>query len=379
MLTGPLADEIAALHLVDHHAHGALARDVSREEFESLITEARRAPAGATQFDSQIGFAIRRWCAPLLGLPAHASAEAYWQARERIGNDGVTRRLLRAARTSTYLLDTGLSDASGLTVLDMAGHRAASGAEVREIVRLETVAEALLGETDGAQAFLSRFPERLHRATADAVGVKSVLAYRHGFDLPAERPGEAEVRAAVDETLRTDGGRPRIRHPTLLRYLLWCGVDRGLPVQLHTGYGDRDLDLHHANPILLTGWLRAVADAGVPVMLLHCYPYHREAGYLAQVFDHVYFDVGLGTNHTGAQSRQLVAESLELAPFHKQLFSSDGCGPAELHLLGALLWRRAVDDVVGGWVRRDDWSRADARRVLHLIGHENAERVYRLA
>jgi uncharacterized protein len=372
VLTGPLADEIAALHLVDHHAHGALARDVSRAEFESMITEAPHAPTGASQFDSQIGFAIRRWCAPLLGLPAHASAETYWQERERIGNEGVNRRLLHAAHTSTYLLDTGLGGA----VLDVAGHRAASGAEVYEIVRLEAVAEAVLAETDGTEAFLSAFPDRLHRASADAVGVKSILAYRHGFDIPAQRPSPAEVRGAVDDTLRGGGGQAR--HPTLLRYLLWCGVDRGLPLQMHTGYGDRDLDLHRANPILLTDWLRAVADAGVPVMLLHCYPYHREAGYLAQVFDHVYFDVGLGTGHIGAQSRQLVAESLELAPFHKQLFSSDGYGPAELHLLGALLWRRAVDDVVGGWVRRDDWSRADARRVLQLIGHENAERVYQL-
>jgi uncharacterized protein len=375
VLTGPLADEIAALHLVDHHAHGALARDVTRERFESLITEAPRAPAGATQFDSQIGFAIRRWCAPLLGLPAHASAEAYWQARERIGNDGANRRLLRAARTSTYLLDTGLGDD---TILGVAGHRAASGSDVHEVVRLETLAETVLAETDSPGTFLSAFPDRLHDATSGAVAVKSVLAYRHGFDVPPERPSEAEVRDAVDDTLRGGDGPARVRHPTLLRHLLWCGVDRGLPVQLHTGYGDRDLDLHLANPILLTGWLRAVESRGVPVMLLHCYPYHREAGYLAQVFDHVYFDVGLGTNHTGAQSRQLVAESLELAPFHKQLFSSDGYGPAELHLLGALLWRRAVDDVVGGWVRRDDWSRADARRVLHLIGHENAERVYRL-
>ena len=71
------------------------------------------------------------------------------------------------------------------------------------------------------------------------------------------------------------------------------------------------------------------------MLLLHCYPYHRQAGYLAQVFPHVYFDVGLAVNHTGLSSPAVVAESLELAPFAKILFSSDAYGPAELHYLGA--------------------------------------------
>ena len=52
-------------------------------------------------------------------------------------------------------------------------------------------------------------------------------------------------------------------------------------------------------------------------MLLHCYPFHREAGYLAQVFPHVYFDVGLAVNYTGRAAGAVLAESLELAPFGK--------------------------------------------------------------
>jgi uncharacterized protein len=367
------------LGLVDHHAHGALRRDLTRTGFEAMITEAPQASAIATAFDSQVGFAIRRWCAPLLGLPAHTPADEYWEARIELGNDEVTRRLLRASGISAYLLDTGLS---GDDVLDVDGHAAASQATVREVVRLETVAESLLAETGSTDAFLAEYPDRLGEATADAVAVKSILAYRHGFAIPAARPAADEARAGADGTLRAAGGdadRLRVTDPALLRHLLWCGVDRGLPIQLHTGYGDRDLDLHRANPILLTSWLREVESIGVAVLLLHCYPYHREAGYLAQVFDNVYFDVGLAIGYTGSQSRQVVAESLELAPFRKQLYSSDGYGPAELHFLGSVLWRRAVAEVVGGWVRRGDWSAADAARVVRLVGSENARRVYRLA
>jgi predicted TIM-barrel fold metal-dependent hydrolase len=129
----------------------------------------------------------------------------------------------------------------------------------------------------------------------------------------------------------------------------------------------------------MTDFLRQVQDRQVPVMLLHCYPYHRTAGYLAHVFPHVYLDVGLAVNYTGARSRAVVAESLEVAPFGKVLFSSDAWGPAELHYLGAVLWRRAMASVLGEWVEAGEWSRADAVRVAQMVGVGNAKRVYRLA
>jgi predicted TIM-barrel fold metal-dependent hydrolase len=132
------------------------------------------------------------------------------------------------------------------------------------------------------------------------------------------------------------------------------------------------------NPLLLTPLFRASEAIGTPIVLLHCWPFHREAGYLAQMFPHAYFDVGEALNYVGAQARQVVAESLEVAPFGKQLYSSDGWGPAELHYLGARLWRRAVTAVTAAWVEDGDWSAADARRVVQLIGAENARRIYPL-
>jgi predicted TIM-barrel fold metal-dependent hydrolase len=155
-------------------------------------------------------------------------------------------------------------------------------------------------------------------------------------------------------------------------------VELGLPIQIHTGFGDRDLDLHRANPVLLLDFLRLPEVSRVPVLLLHCYPYHREAGYLAQAFPTVYFDVGLGVNHLGVRGVELIAESFELAPFAKQLYSSDAWGLPELHFLGAALWRRAIGRTFGRWVADGDWSLRDAMRVAAMIGHDNAHRVYDL-
>lgn len=371
---GPLTDMPVALALVDHHVHGALrSAPADRVAFEGWLTEAPRAPSAASAFDSQVGFAVRRWCAPLLGLRARASAEDYWTARSALGEDEVNRRLLPATGVRTYLVDTGYLGEELQSPAELA---AAASAEAREVVRLESVAEALIVETDSPRGFLSALPGALENATRHAVGTKSVLAYRAGFAFDPRRPEEREVAAGVERILRVGSGDRRITDPVVLRHLLWCGIDRGLPLQLHCGYGDRDLNLHTANPVLLTDWLRATEPVGTPVMLLHNYPYHREAGYLAEVFDHVHLDVGLGVTHLGAQSLQLIAESLEVAPFHKLLYSSDACGPSELHLVGAMLWRRNMGRVLGRFVEDGDWSLRDAERVLHLVGYENAERVY---
>jgi len=113
-------------------------------------------------------------------------------------------------------------------------------------------------------------------------------------------------------------------------------------------------------------------------MLLHCYPYHRQAGYLAHVYPHVWFDTGSAVPHSGLGSLQLIRESLEVAPFDKVLFSTDAFGLAELYLCGAVLWRRGVAQVMDEWLARDWLSAADAERFAVMMAHGNARRAYGL-
>ncbi|MBB6348049.1 amidohydrolase family protein [Nonomuraea muscovyensis] len=369
---------IAALGLVDHHVHGALRHVVRRPAFEELLTESDRPiPPWTTAFDSQLGFAIRRHCAPLLGLEPSAGADAYWAARAALPPEEAARIFLRAAGTDCWLVETGHH---GDRLFGPAAMAALSGGHAAEVVRLEAVLEAVAGAGASAAGLREDFRAALRERARDAVGLKSVVAYRHGFDFDPAPPGAAEVREAAGAWLRTldRGGAPRVADPVLLRMLLWEGVATGLPLQLHAGYGDPDIELHRCDPLLLTRWLRAVEPTGTDVLLLHCYPFHRNAGYLAQVFPHVHLDVGLAVNHTGARSAAVVAESLELAPFGKILYSSDAFGPPELHYLGALLWRRGMTRVLGAWVADGEWTEADALRVATMIGRSNAARVYHL-
>jgi predicted TIM-barrel fold metal-dependent hydrolase len=368
------------LALVDHHVHGVVTGDLDRAGFELLMTEASGPPApGTTMFDSQLGFTMRRWCAPVLDLEPSTAAEDYLRRRAELGTAEVNRRLLTAAGVGQWLVDTGYQSDQLTTPEQMVQ---ASGAPASHIVRLEAVAEKVARAGTTAGAWAGTFAEQLatETAAAGAVGYKSIVAYRFGFDFDPVRPASAEVAAAAGRLLRgleTDPAT-RLDDPVLLRHLIWTAIDIGKPLQFHVGFGDTDVRLHRSDPSLLTDFLIATEPIGTPIMLLHCYPHHRVAGYLAHVFSHVYMDVGAVLNHVGARSAAVLAEALELTPFGKMLYSSDAFGLPELHYLGAIGFRRDISRVTGQFVADGAWSAADASRVAELIGSVNATRVYRL-
>ena len=66
--TSVAAVDVESLRLIDHHRHGVVKADLDVAGFEDLIAEsADPLPAGTTRFDSPLGLAVRRWCAPVLG------------------------------------------------------------------------------------------------------------------------------------------------------------------------------------------------------------------------------------------------------------------------------------------------------------------------
>jgi uncharacterized protein len=367
------------VRLVDHHCHSVVEGPLDRAGFEALLTEGPGPAEGTSCFDSALGFSVRRWCAPALDLPAHAAPDDYLARRAELGPEEVTRRFLGGAGVGALFVDHGFA-ADGLLTPSALG--AAAGAPVGEVVRLEAVAEAVADAGVDAAGYGEALREAVAVRTDPGahplpVACKSVLAYRAGLDVDPTRPERAEVARAADGWLRRRAatGEP-LRDAVLLRHGLWAGLDTGLPLQLHTGFGDPDEDLHRANPALLVGLARLVEPLGVPLMLLHCYPYHREAAWLAQAFSVVHVDVGLAVPYIGARAAAIIAELLELAPYAKVLYSSDAFGLPELHLLGALRFRSALGGLLEHLCATDELAPADAERVATMIGTDNAHRVY---
>ncbi|MFE5393805.1 amidohydrolase family protein [Streptomyces sp. NPDC056568] len=373
MAAGAVEEALAALDLVDHHCHGAVTGDLDRAGFASLLTEGEAWP-GVSPFDTPVGLAVRRHCAPLLDLPRHAPVDAYLARRAELGAAEVNRRFLRAAGTGVFCVDTGYAPHRVTAPGELAR---AADAVAREVVRLETVAEAVAAAGVEPDAYAEAFRTAAGEAVArpGVVGVKSVAAYRTGFDLDPARPAPDGVTEAARRWFARGG---RLDDPVLVRHLLWTAVDLGRPLQLHTGFGDRDLRLHRADPARLTDWLRLTAGT-IPVLLLHCWPYQRQAAYLSAVFEGVYLDVGLTLHHVGpARAGAVLAEALEITPFRKLLYSSDAYGLAEFHHLGALAFRRGLAGLLQERLDADEMSLPDALSLARWAGRDNARRVYRL-
>ena len=367
---------VRELPLVDHHCHGVALDPLDRDGLEALVSEA----AGPGRWhgsllDSQVGLALRRVCAPLLGLEAHAPVDEYVARRTELGAEEASRRLLGSTGITDLLVDDG-DLGRPVTTPDQLASLTGGGAVARRVVRLESLAEQLARQVS-ARDFADAFRAALAVAAPDAVGVKSVAAYRVGLDLDPARPTDAEVAESVD---RWHGGSGdlRLSDPVLTRFVVWAGLDVRLPLQLHVGYGDADLDLHRCDPSLLTPLLRATAGLGVPVMLLHNYPFHRTAGYLAQVFDHVFVDIGLAVHGVGTRAREVLAELLELAPFGSVLFSTDAYGLAEHFAVATASFRDALGHLLDGGVADGSWSVADAERIARMVTSGNARRAYGL-
>ncbi len=367
-------------NFVDHHCHGVVAHETDRLGFENLITESNwQAPQGTTYFHSQLGVQILNRCGPLLDLEPGVSPEQYLARRAELGAETVNARFLRAAEIDRYLIETGYRGDDILQPQEMAD---VAKATADEVLRLERLAEITIEQVQSGREFIQKFGDELSKAARAIVGVKSIAAYRGGLEFDPSRPSEEEVAAAADAwkaRIQASDGEIRLEDSTLIRHGLWSAVDLGLTIQFHIGYGDPDVDLHRCNPLLLTEWLRLTRESGSRVTLLHCYPYHREAGYLAHVFPHVYCDVGLAINYVGARAPEIIAESLELTPFDKALFSSDAFGASELYFLGAELFKLGLATVLDQWCETQAWSYRDAENLVESICGANAVRAYSLS
>ena len=176
------------------------------------------------------------------------------------------------------------------------------------------------------------------------VALKTIAAYRGGLDrVSADVVGALEANEATGDPL---------------------------PVQVHCGFGDWDLHLWRADP----SYLKPLVErfSATPFVLLHCYPFVREAGWLAHVYGNVFFDLSLTIPHV-ARPAEALREALELAPVSKLLYASDAARTPELYYLAAKWWREALAEVLSESLPPDEAER-DGRAILR----DNALGLYRL-
>lgn len=361
-----------SIPLVDNHLHPPLpAAEAAARLYGAFFTEAddetlitRHAPY--TRFYGRAMYAL----AELLGCDANE--DEICAARAALGVEALLRRCVEAGNVAALVVDDGYPTGAGVMTPAEMGRTASCS--VKRVLRLESLLGELVVEHDTpallAEALLNSLDEARRTGTA---ALKSIIAYRCGLDF--YRPSEASAAAALKAAHeRAVAGNKRLTDPELLFYTLavaleWAG-DAGLPVQLHSGFGDRDLHLVKANPALLRSLLEDPALNRSPLILLHAaYPYCREVGYMAAVYPNLYVDWSEANPLlAGPGLVRALQELLDLAPATKLLYGSDAWGIPDWIYLGARFGRESLAAALEG--ERD--AEFFARRILH----DNAAELY---
>ncbi len=382
----------ASVPIVDGHCHPPLRPPGPRDALEllGLFAESRE-PAAIAQAAETLY--VRRALRDLAALHACApTLPAILAARQALAPGELMRRCVERAGVVALLLDDGYRAEDCYPVGDLA-ELLAPACQAQPVLRLEPLLERLLAASPSFAALEEGFDDALaDPRRRGIVALKSIVAYRSGLALgPPDRRAAAAAYAAVKRRPFRVGARqgapvaavpPRLVEKPLLDYFLAracrLAARDELPLQLHTGFGDADLDLLQANPLLLRPALEAETLAGVPLVLLHCYPYLREAAYLASLYGAVYVDVSLTLPLVGPGGQRAVEEVLELAPTSKVLYGSDAAGLAESIWLGALAIRRALDGALGNLLAAGALLPAEATRIAEQVLWRNAVALYGL-
>jgi predicted TIM-barrel fold metal-dependent hydrolase len=286
-------------------------------------------------------------------LSCEPDEEAVFERRLATDPEEYASSLLRATGTELLLVDNGFPPPEAAYGWERLGELA--GCEARPVLRIERVAEEAPDDV----------VEHVRTEVAAARGrgfaaLKTIAAYRGGLDLDA-----------LPVAARRDRLEGRLVRDVVLAALEANGATGApLPVQVHAGFGDADLLLARADPT----YLKPVIERfrATEFVILHCYPFVREAGWLAHVYANVHIDLSLAIPHV-SRPGELLRQALELAPVSKLLYASDAARAPELYYLAARWWREGLADVLAEALPADEAEQA-GRAILN----ENARALYGL-
>lgn len=291
---------------------------------------------------------------------------------------GYVKRLFKDCVLTTLVTDFGYPQPP----IPVSEFNEEIAADVVPIYRIEPLIGELLESGCGWNEFRRRYDEAIGKALEHDgyLGVKSIIAYRTGLDVsPLSRTPDQGMQA-LDAIRRGIGGQAmkKLRDHLFCRALELC-MEYDVPMQIHTGMGDFEVNLSQCRPALLMDLLRFPTFRWCRVLLVHTgYPYHAESGYIANVLPRVYCDLSEGIPFAGNAARRIISEVLEMAPLSKVVYGSDGYGGPEINFVGAKLCKRALAQALQDLIDAGMLLQSEAEQAAGLILSENARRLYQL-
>ena len=380
-----LAAAIAQIPFIDHHVHQPW-KDrhvLSVNDFRRPFTEASLPGTWEQHLGNLVGYRwlIRELATVLDVAPDETTVVA---ARNALEMTQYHRLLADNAKLEAAYADD-LFDFGNC--IDVTAWATILGRPVHRLLRVETFVEQGYAECATLDAALERLSREVAAAQEhNVVGLKSIAGYRSGLAFAAP-DSENRARAAAAYTQLRDaklgGGSGRIADRDLVNTIVWTALEAAiplrLPMQFHIGLGDDDIVMSKNDPTLMRALFTHEPFRELPLVLLHCYPYHRQAGYLASIYPNVYVDLGLTIPIVGPGAARIIAETLELTPTSQLIASTDGHMTPEFQWFGVFVWRWALARVLQGYVADNIMDEEAALSIASAVMRDNALRIHPLA
>ncbi|XP_060957795.1 protein fluG [Cannabis sativa] len=300
------------------------------------------------------------------------------------GLEAISSTCFKAAKISAILIDDGLrfDKQHGIE-----WHKAFLPF-VGRILRIESLAETILENEKlprGTSWTLDKFTEifvgKLKSVAGEITCLKSV-AYRSGLKI---NPNVSKIEAEEGLTETLLASKPvRVTNKNFIDYIftqsLEVAQEFDLPMQIHTCFGDKDLDMGLSNPFHLRDVLEEKRFSKCRIVLLHAsYPFSKEASYLASAYSQVYLDFGVALPKLSVHEMTTsIKQLLEFAPINKLMFSTDGYAFPETYYLGAKKSREVIFSVLRDSCIDGDLDIHEAIQAAKDIFAENSIRLYKL-
>ncbi|KAH8911823.1 glutamine synthetase/guanido kinase [Coniochaeta sp. PMI_546] len=382
--------------IIDNHAHPLLKPEaLGKYPLLSITTEA----SGDAIDDSLTSLAhlraIRQLSTILKCQPTWEAVVAAIELRRIEDPDEWVAECLDGIET--ILVDDGLDNED--EVYSYSEHDDYTRSKCKRIVRIEQVVatiikrqlEANATENADAQEVYSKvfdeFEAHIKQAIddEDVVGFKSVVCYRTGLDIAPFVDHNAAIEA-FRGIIESDEPFKRLQHKPLNDMIVHRTAElikrspsrEKKPIQFHTGLGDNDITLTKSSPSHMQPFIRVHQD--VPIVLLHAsYPYTRDAGYLACVYPNVYTDIGEIFPFLSRDGQETaVRQALELCPWSKIVWSTDGHWFPETYLLAIVQIREVLETVICEYVRKGELGWKAAIQLVRDILFNTNNKLYHL-
>lgn len=393
---------------IDNHAHNIYRLDQLKTENLLMITTEASEEALEDTPTSLPHLRAAKQLRQLYHLPADTEWGAILEKRAELLDQDPDALIMKCLeKTQTILIDDGFDNPDILEPFQW--HRRFTRSPCKRLIRIEELASDILSSQCDQQhlptgpaledeeacclawtQFLSNFEAAIAAAIREpeVAGFKSAICFTNGLaittgsDAEISRSGYRSFRheflpdcVANDFSIEAKdmNGALVIRTCKLI-----AAAEVAKPLQFHTGIGNKEIPVLESNPACLQPLITAFPT--VPIILLHAsYPYTRIAGHLATVFKNVYLDIGAVFPEVSRDGQErILRECLELTPWGKLLWSTDGHWFPETFWLADLQGREAMKRVLGQYVERGDLTVKEAVRAAKAILFENANRVYGL-